>query len=443
MRHLRGAWALASLDLRMWRRMPLAVVCALVPPLGMALLLVVLTLTVTQQPVALVVQSQGLQADRMAKLIRSDDEAYALTLTGMPQAQAMLKNQEVAAIITIPPDFDQAVTTHTARLELTLNNIDIDFADDIRRSVERSVGQFDALSLGHEEEKGAADNAGETSQPEPPAADKPQENGAPDSAAAVPDSGQPATGEAKKADSDQKEEAEDSAEADTKDVPDISADLPNAYHINVEEHDLRITNVDFLHYQVLPVLILLVLSVGLTGTALLCAADGERGTARLLALAPVAAWVLVAGRLLGGLIASLAALAVALGVCIFTHVIAPPADHWPALAALFICTALCASGMGAMLGTLMRGQRNIAMAATILATYLFFLGGGFTTIAYLPVALRTLSLFNPIRYAIDGMRQALFYPDLTGLPTDLMVLIGASFAAVLLGSLLVLRSWKA
>jgi len=98
--------------------------------------------------------------------------------------------------------------------------------------------------------------------------------------------------------------------------------------------------------------------------------------------------------------------------------------------------------MGALLGTSMRGQKNIAMASSLLATYLFFLGGGFTTIAYLPEWLRQISIFNPMRYAIDGMRQALFYPDLTGISTDLIVLVGAAFTSVLLGSLIVVRSWR-
>jgi ABC-type multidrug transport system permease subunit len=122
--------------------------------------------------------------------------------------------------------------------------------------------------------------------------------------------------------------------------------------------------------------------------------------------------------------------------------VVPPADHWLALTALFAATAFGASGLGAILGTLLRGTRNIAMASSILATYLFFLGGGFTTIAFLPQWLRDISAFNPIRYAIDGMRQALFYPDLTGFSTDLAVLVGTALLAVLIGSLVVRRSWS-
>ncbi|GHO98285.1 hypothetical protein KSF_083330 [Reticulibacter mediterranei] len=379
---LRGMWSLAWLDLLLWRRMPIAIASALIPPIGMAIMLVVLSLTVTQEPVALVIQSQGAYSKRMAEIIEADTDAYYLSETTMEEAQRQLTDQEIAAIIVIPPDFDQKATNHAAQLRLILNNVDIDFADDIRRSVERSVGQFDAPVLALEdEEQGAA-----------PA--KPEQ------------------------------------------------EAPNPYHIGIDEHDLRETNVDFLSYQVLPVFVLLVLNTGLLGTALLCAQDVERGTGKHLALAPVPAWMLVAGRLLGGLIASLVALIPAVGLCLLAGFISPPADHWGALAALFVATAVCAAGIGAIVGTLLRGTRNIVMASSVLATYLFFLGGGFTTIAFLPQWLRNISAFNPIRYSIDGMRQALFYPDLSGFSTDMTVLIGTAIVAILVGSVVVRRSWS-
>jgi ABC-type multidrug transport system permease subunit len=74
------------------------------------------------------------------------------------------------------------------------------------------------------------------------------------------------------------------------------------------------------------------------------------------------------------------------------------------------------------------------MAASVLATYLFFLGGGFTTIAFLPNWLQVVSSFIPTRYAIAGMRQILFYPDLIGVQHDLTVLIGAALGSVIPGS---------
>jgi ABC-2 type transport system permease protein len=375
---LQSMWSLAKVDLLLWSRMPWAIASALIPPFGMALMLVVLSLTVTQEPVGLVIQSQGAYSRQMADMLEADTDAYALKVMNMQQATQALHDQYIAAIIIIPPDFDQHVITHTAHLQLILNNIDIDFSDDIRRSVQRSIGQFDDAALSSQATTAA-------------------------------------TG---------------------------ASDSSNPYLISIDEHDLRQTNVDFLRYQVIPVFILLVLHVGLMGTALLCAQDRQRGTARYLVLAPVSDWVFVSGRLLGGFCASCLVVIVAGGICLLLGVLAPPADHWPALTTLFVATALSASGMGAILGTFLRGTRNIALAASLLATYCFFLGGGFTTVAFLPQWIQTICAFDPFRYAIDGMRQALFYPDLTGFSTDLAVLIGTAVGAVLLGSLVVRRSWS-
>jgi len=79
--------------------------------------------------------------------------------------------------------------------------------------------------------------------------------------------------------------------------------------------------------------------------------------------------------------------------------------------------------------------------ATVLATYLFFLGGGFTTIAFLPAWLRALSAWVPMRYAIDGMRQALFYTSLDGIREDLLALFGTALVAVILGAFVIRQRW--
>jgi ABC-2 type transport system permease protein len=373
-------WSLAKLDLLLWWRMPWAIASALIPPLGMALMLVVLSLTVTQEPVGLVIQSQGAYSRQMTEMLKADTDAYALSVMDMQTATQALQDQHIAAIIVIPPDFDQQVIAHKAHMQLILNNVDIDFSDDIRRSMQRSIALFDASGL---------DSQAAQISPSPP-----------------------------------------------------GSTTSNPYLISIDEHDLRKTNVDFLKYQVIPVLILLVLHIGLMGTALLCAQDRERGTARYLALAPASDWAFVAGRLIGGFCASCLAILVSGGLCLLFGILAPPANHWLALATLFIATALSASGIGAILGTFLRGTRNIALAASILATYFFLLGGGFTTIAFLPQWIQIISLFNPFRYAIDGMRQALFYPDLTGFSRDIAVLIGTAIVAVFAGSLVVRRSWS-
>lgn len=382
---IQSIWKLAKHDLLLWSRMPIAIASALIPPAGMTVLLIILSFTVSRQPVALVVQSSGSNASIMKNIITSDKEAYLLSSVNAASAQKMLNDQEVAAIITIPKNFDKKVSENNASFYLTLNNIDYDFADDIRRMVDRSSAQFDASDLGLAGELDLTQNASGNQN--------------------------------------------------------ISA-APNPYRIAINEHNLHQTNVDFLNYQVIPAFILLIISVGLMGTALLCANDTERKTSRNLILAPVPSWTLVAGRLLGGFLMSVIIVFPILFISFLFGVIAPPLDHIPALIGLFLATALCAAGLGAALGSLLRGVKLVAIASSVIATYLFFLGGGFTTIAFLPNWLQDISMFVPTRYAIDGMRQTLFYPELTGVGKDITILIGTGIVVAIIGSLAVRKSWS-
>jgi ABC-2 type transport system permease protein len=207
-------------------------------------------------------------------------------------------------------------------------------------------------------------------------------------------------------------------------------------------YELRSTTVDYLHYSVIPCLVLLILSVGVMGTALLCARDVERGTARHLALAPVPPVALMAGRLLGGTLVSLVVIVPTLAIATWTRIITPPAGHWPALGLVFLATAVCAAGLGAVLGATLRGARAVSMAASAICTYLFFLGGGFTTIQFLPTWLRRVTTLVPTRYAIDGLRQSLFYPDLHGFGADMRVLLGTAVIATIAGGATVRRAWS-
>ncbi len=83
----------------------------------------------------------------MAQIIESDTDAYSLTVTNATNANRMLEDEQVAAVITIPSTFDEEVANGTGKVLLTINNVDFDFSDDIRRSVDRSVVGFDDPAL--------------------------------------------------------------------------------------------------------------------------------------------------------------------------------------------------------------------------------------------------------------------------------------------------------
>jgi ABC-2 type transport system permease protein len=374
---MKGIWTMARLDLAVWRRSPWAILAAIVPPLGMLVLVKVLTLAVTVQPVALVIEDRAPPALVVAHFIEDDTESYQLVVTSKSRAQHLLDEQRVAAVITIPEGFSAAVDRGRAVLDYTLNNVSIDFADDIRRSVDRSVARFDAPQLGSS------------------VASRPGSEG---------------------------------------------LVVPNPYRVDIAETNLRHTDVPFDTYQVLPVLLLLIISLGVLGGALLGSRDHERTTITFLRLTPLPHSSFVAGRLLGTLLATLAIAAPVVAALTWLGNIDPPAGHWPPFLGVLVATAILSAALGVLIGATLRRSTTVALVGVTVSSYLFFLGGGFTTIAFLPAWLRTISRGVPTRYAIDGMRQSLFYPDLEGLTTDLLVLGGFALSALACSVLALRRS---
>jgi ABC-type multidrug transport system permease subunit len=402
---IREAWGMARNELAVWRRSPAAIAAALLPALGMGVLVAVLTNSVGQQPVALVVAGTGPHASRMARIIRDDAEAYLLEDMTAVDAERAIGEQRVAAIIVVPENFDDALSRSDAAVDLYLNNVDIDLSDDIRRSVTRSVAEFDAPQLGLVGELHG---------------------------------------------------------------PGSGILFPNPYRIAVAEHDLRETNVSFLQYQVIPIIVLIVISIGVLGTAMLTARDFQRRTWKLLIISPASRRSLVLGRLIGGtlLTGALVAPLVALGF-LTNHIPycseeseaplwvtillsgpcawrLPPVGwtHGLALFALLLTVTLMTVGLGILLGVALRDERLVTMTGLNVAAYLFFLGGGFTTVAFLPRWLQVASRFVPTSYAIEGLRQALFYPELTGVGHDLWVLSAWAFGAVVLAAAVLGRTWR-
>jgi ABC-2 type transport system permease protein len=402
---MRAMWGMAVNDLKVWLRSPAAIAAALLPALGMGILVAVLTNSAGQQPVALVVKGQGPAAGRIARILRGDADAYLLKVMTPSEAERAIGEERVAAIIVVPENFDYAVARSTAVVDVYLNNIDIDLADDIRRSVTRTVAEFDAPQLGLLGELHG---------------------------------------------------------------PSEGVLLPNPYRVAVAEHDMRETNVSFLQYQVIPILILIVISIGLLGTALLTARDFERGTAKMLMLGPPRSSVLVVGRLLGGALITIALVTPLIALGFLTHHIpycsealtaplwltmlfsgpcgwilpVPSASHGVALIALMLAVTLMTVGLGTLLGVALRDTRLVTMTGLNVSAYLFFLGGGFTTVAFLPHWLQVASRFVPTSYAIEGLRQALFYPDLIGFRTDMLVLSSSALVSVALASLMLTRAWR-
>src|SRR6266566_4858626 len=135
-------WIILRKDIRVLLRQPANIAATLVPPIAFLLVNALGAAAVGRNPVALVTLDQGVKGQQMAQIIHNAN-VFRITDASPTQAQVLLNNIDVAAIITIPADFTQRVDAHlNAPIDLTVNNLNLDFTNDIRRSVPDAITQY-------------------------------------------------------------------------------------------------------------------------------------------------------------------------------------------------------------------------------------------------------------------------------------------------------------
>ena len=135
-------WIIFRKDLRVILRQPVNIAATLLPPLAFVLVNALGAAAVGRNPVALVTLDQGAKGQQMAQIIHNAD-VFRITDATPAQAKALLDNVQVAAIITIPADFTQRVLAHeNAPIYVLVNNLNLDFTNDIRRSVPDAITQY-------------------------------------------------------------------------------------------------------------------------------------------------------------------------------------------------------------------------------------------------------------------------------------------------------------
>ncbi len=135
-------WVIFRKDIRVLLRQPATIAATLLPPLAFLLVGALGAAAVGRSPVALVTLDSSAKGQQMAQIIHNAD-VFRITDATPSQAQSLLKQIDVIAIITIPADFTQRVDAHVAApIDVTVNNLNLDFTNDIRRSVPDAITQY-------------------------------------------------------------------------------------------------------------------------------------------------------------------------------------------------------------------------------------------------------------------------------------------------------------
>ena len=119
------------------------------------------------------------------------------------------------------------------------------------------------------------------------------------------------------------------------------------------------------------------------------------------------------------------AMSVALVIFFTAHLFVPVTVAHPLLMVLYLLlVALTFCLFGFMVGIWAKGFEQLQVIPLLIVTPLTFLGGAFYSIAMLPEPWRTITLFNPIVYLINGFRWTFFGTADVSFATAL----GATFA---------------
>ena len=112
-------------------------------------------------------------------------------------------------------------------------------------------------------------------------------------------------------------------------------------------------------------------------------------------LTPASRLGIVLGHLAGGTLAATLLLAIVVIPLALAGVLQPPPGRWPVIAAILVATAVGSTGLGVVVGLVTRRLTTTVLLGVNVASASFLLGGGFTTIAFLPPFIQHIAATGP------------------------------------------------
>jgi ABC-2 type transport system permease protein len=134
--------AICRNTIAVWLRNRSLIAASLVPPIAFLAAGFFAAAAVSHSPIALVNLDSGADGRQMVAILHESD-LFRITDANPHHAQALIHNVQVAAIITIPADFTARVQSRQhVSINYEINNFNLDFTNDIRRSVPTAITEF-------------------------------------------------------------------------------------------------------------------------------------------------------------------------------------------------------------------------------------------------------------------------------------------------------------
>src|SRR6266487_869496 len=117
-------------------------ITSVIIPINFLLLFLLFALTGGQAPTAIVLEDKGPYAQQFLSAMEHSHSFIIQQTTGV-DAQNLMKKGQVVAIITVPNNFDSLLRKgNQVQLPVVLNNLDVDFTNDILRAVPLAITSF-------------------------------------------------------------------------------------------------------------------------------------------------------------------------------------------------------------------------------------------------------------------------------------------------------------
>jgi ABC-2 type transport system permease protein len=101
--------------------------------------------------------------------------------------------------------------------------------------------------------------------------------------------------------------------------------------------------------------------------------------------------------------------------------------------------AMCFASLSMTLASFLKTRDRMMGIGQVITMPLFFASNAIYPISLMPAWLQTISVYNPLSYVVDAMRAMLLTGDYSGLPVDILVLLGFTAAFILSSSVLLKR----
>ncbi len=139
---LRVIWACLKKDLKSALTEPLYTLVSIILPLNVLLLMSLLVISGGLAPTAVVMQDTGPLAQQFYAAM-SQAHSFVLQQATAEQAEVLIQEGRIVAVVTIPADFDTRIQEHLpVQVGVKINNLNTDFTNDIRRALPLSITSF-------------------------------------------------------------------------------------------------------------------------------------------------------------------------------------------------------------------------------------------------------------------------------------------------------------